>query len=276
MTTPTLSEKHFEALERVLGMRMPTEIRAGLEELPAILRALVAENERLTIARDSWYRHQQAAFLNLMRAEGFLHRQPDLYNEYAQGPEYTSKSAEIIQSAGTATPPQSPSWPPTLTPTTKTLQEVASETCDEIVDEVIDAVRYVFTPDDLLVFVEALRESGHVQAPPQAPAELIRFDFINADGREDSKVITHDEMRQRYEDINTAYYSLMGTPQAPAVGDDTIALMARLLRAVYASDHYGTATLDIEGHGNWFDVRDRVLKSIATTKEKAEKERSNA
>jgi hypothetical protein len=35
-------------------------------------------------------------------------------------------------------------------------------------------------------------------AAPSVPDNYIRFDFINADGREDSKVITHDEMRERY------------------------------------------------------------------------------
>jgi hypothetical protein len=55
---------------------------------------------------------------------------------------------------------------------TKTMQQVASETCDEIVDEDVDAVRYVFTPDDLLVFVEALKESGHIAAPEHPAAEV--------------------------------------------------------------------------------------------------------
>jgi predicted RNA-binding Zn-ribbon protein involved in translation (DUF1610 family) len=38
------------------------------------------------------------------------------------------------------------------------------------------------------------------RAPSAAPAsaELIRLDFVNADGQPDSKMITHDEMRERY------------------------------------------------------------------------------
>ena len=31
------------------------------------------------------------------------------------------------------------------------------------------------------------------------PEDRIRFDFVNSDGNVDSKVISHDEMRQRYE-----------------------------------------------------------------------------
>lgn len=33
---------------------------------------------------------------------------------------------------------------------------------------------------------------------PEVRPDLIRFDFINADGQQDSKMITHDEMRERY------------------------------------------------------------------------------
>lgn len=35
----------------------------------------------------------------------------------------------------------------------------------------------------------------------QVSADLIRFDFTNAQGQPDSKMITHDEMRQRYNDL---------------------------------------------------------------------------
>lgn len=55
----------------------------------------------------------------------------------------------------------------TLTLSTKTLQEVAADTCDEVID--FDYPRYIFTPDDLLVFVEALRTSKHLSAT-KAPA----------------------------------------------------------------------------------------------------------
>ena len=33
---------------------------------------------------------------------------------------------------------------------------------------------------------------------PEVRPDLIRFDFINADGQQDSKMITHDDMRERY------------------------------------------------------------------------------
>ena len=42
--------------------------------------------------------------------------------------------------------------------------------------------------------VYELEEAG---APEERP-DLIRFDFINADGKSDSKMITHDDMRERY------------------------------------------------------------------------------
>ncbi|MEQ6329181.1 hypothetical protein VLF92_12760 [Pseudomonas chengduensis] len=42
--------------------------------------------------------------------------------------------------------------------------------------------------------VYELEEAG----APEERTDLIRFDFINADGQPDSKMITHDEMRERY------------------------------------------------------------------------------
>ena len=37
--------------------------------------------------------------------------------------------------------------------------------------------------------------------PVSAGENLIRFDFTNGDGRPDSKMMTHDEMRQRYSEL---------------------------------------------------------------------------
>lgn len=42
-----------------------------------------------------------------------------------------------------------------------------------------------------------LIEARRLNSSPVS-ADLIRFDFVNADGRTDSKMITHDEMRERY------------------------------------------------------------------------------
>ncbi len=36
---------------------------------------------------------------------------------------------------------------------------------------------------------------------PEVRPDLIRFDFINADDQQDSKMITHDDMRERYADL---------------------------------------------------------------------------
>lgn len=57
----------------------------------------------------------------------------------------------------------------------------------------------------------------------QAPAEqeLIRFDFTNADGRPDSKMISHDEMRERYASIYAA-------PQPECVITDNSKVIATL------------------------------------------------
>ena len=41
-------------------------------------------------------------------------------------------------------------------------------------------------------------ELDEARAQEGQHAELIRFDFINADGQPDSKMITHDDMRERY------------------------------------------------------------------------------
>jgi hypothetical protein len=49
------------------------------------------------------------------------------------------------------------------------------------------------------------------------PVENIRFDFINSDGREDSKVISHDEMRERYAEMYKAAHSNFGAPTPSAV-----------------------------------------------------------
>ncbi|WVH13940.1 hypothetical protein CASP1_00017 [Alcaligenes phage CASP1] len=51
--------------------------------------------------------------------------------------------------------------------------------------------------------IERLRSLYAAQAPQkkikaQAQPDLIRFDYVNADGQPDSKMITHDEMRERY------------------------------------------------------------------------------
>jgi hypothetical protein len=45
--------------------------------------------------------------------------------------------------------------------------------------------------------------------------EMIRFDFINADGNEDSKVISHDEMRERYADMHRSANSAFAAPASP-------------------------------------------------------------
>uniref|UniRef100_UPI00334218F3 hypothetical protein n=1 Tax=Castellaniella defragrans TaxID=75697 RepID=UPI00334218F3 len=50
------------------------------------------------------------------------------------------------------------------------------------------------------VYIQAIEDRVAAQTQP----DLIRFDFINADGQQDSKMLTHDEMRSRYSDICAA------------------------------------------------------------------------
>lgn len=52
------------------------------------------------------------------------------------------------------------------------------------------------TPEQAVANVKA--RMRRVSAPVVQQPDLIRFDFINADGRPDSKMITHNEMRERY------------------------------------------------------------------------------
>lgn len=49
-------------------------------------------------------------------------------------------------------------------------------------------------------------------------AELIRFDFTNAQGQPDSKMVTHDEMRQRYSDLLISNAAALGGGSGVSAG----------------------------------------------------------
>ncbi len=59
-----------------------------------------------------------------------------------------------------------------------------------------------------------------------------------------------------------AEYCTNTTPVAQAVSDAS-ALAIRLLNAVDASEFGGITCLDIDGEGNWFDVRDCIVRLLA-------------
>lgn len=73
----------------------------------------------------------------------------------------------------------------------------------------------IFSLDEELALeaVAALERGASLAAPSP---DLIRFDFINSDGREDSKVISHDEMRERYAQQRTNAGYAFGSPSTPA------------------------------------------------------------
>lgn len=81
------------------------------------------------------------------------------------------------------------------------------------------ARKQCYSADQMHAYVLADRAARQSPAAPAEPSDLppncIRFDFINSDGQEDSKVITHDEMRQRYADQKASALSVFATPAAP-------------------------------------------------------------
>ncbi|NHC63056.1 hypothetical protein [Paenalcaligenes suwonensis] len=77
-----------------------------------------------------------------------------------------------------------------------------------------------------------LTPSGLAIKSEQVQPGLIRFDFINADGQPDSKMLTHDQMRSRYADL---FASAAAVPTdivaaqepLPPLNDDLIAILGR-------------------------------------------------
>lgn len=73
-----------------------------------------------------------------------------------------------------------------------------------LAEAITDAVMQVYhrTPvGDALDYSDIYDAVKAVLAAPvaaQAQPDLIRFDYVNTDGRPDSKMLTHDEMRERY------------------------------------------------------------------------------
>ena len=130
-----VEQKHLDALEYAQLQCVWTDHTPALNELPALIRAMQAENEE-------------------MRAFIRCYIDPVCFAV----PKVTD-AIDRFCSHLAATPPQAAA---ALTLSTKTLQQVALETCDEVIDR--KNPRYVFTPDDLLVFVAALQESRHLQA----------------------------------------------------------------------------------------------------------------
>jgi hypothetical protein len=49
--------------------------------------------------------------------------------------------------------------------------------------------------------------------------DLIRFDYVNADGQPDSKMLTHDEMRERYAEQSQNAYQSPAASQQPVSGE---------------------------------------------------------
>lgn len=43
-------------------------------------------------------------------------------------------------------------------------------------------------------------------------------------------------------------------------------LLIRLVNAIEVSDFSGITCLDIDGYGNWFDVRDKILQTVKGAK----------
>ncbi|SIO58297.1 hypothetical protein [Paraburkholderia phenazinium] len=79
------------------------------------------------------------------------------------------------------------------------------------------------------------------------PVQTIRFDFINSDGREDSKVISHDEMRERYAAMYKSAHSIFPpapvasaeeavTPVERGVIEDLLALTSAVFQALDNSE----------------------------------------
>jgi len=68
-----------------------------------------------------------------------------------------------------------------------------------------------YTRDQMLAMyakgkADAESIDGDTGANMKAPAGRIRFDYTNGDGNPDCKIITHDEMRQRYADLYDMKY----------------------------------------------------------------------
>lgn len=78
----------------------------------------------------------------------------------------------------------------------------------------------------------------------QAQPDLIRFDYVNADGQPDSKMITHDEMRERY--AVCVRHAYAPRAQQPVSGADGITTQWWLA----ALDKYGNPTLTDGAHSD--------------------------
>ncbi|XJC79899.1 hypothetical protein ACHFCA_35000 (plasmid) [Delftia tsuruhatensis] len=96
----------------------------------------------------------------------------------------------------------------------------AEPTDDEIIDMAVEplGIDCDRMPYGVIVFARTIlsRYSAAPVAAQEQP-DLIRFDYVNADGQPDSKMITHDEMRERYAVATRHSY---GQAQQPVSGAD--------------------------------------------------------
>lgn len=82
--------------------------------------------------------------------------------------------------------------------------------------------------------------------------ELIRLDFTNADGQPDCKMITHDEMRQRYADMvrsNAMQLTGSGVPEGLELAAQHIEKKATDYEIEHGTTDPGTGAREYPGDG---------------------------
>ncbi len=91
------------------------------------------------------------------------------------------------------------------------------------------------------------------------PPDRIRFDFINADGSEDSKVISHDEMRERYAAQHKSAIAAISEASAAAeVGNVAIAILTKAISSIGAAASCNTSPLGVMV----YDIANKAIMGV--------------